>query len=259
MSNDPLAGMGVLVTRPEHQAEELADAVRRAGGVPFRFPAFDIVARSQNALQDAVAGLEPADIVIFVSANAVRFGQKIVHDAGATPRVAAIGPATAAALEDGGITVDVRPRGGFTSEHLLSDSAFDDLEGQTVTIVRGESGRELLAETLKARGAEVQYLSVYAMRPHEFSSDELEAVSRAFRNRDIGAVTILSVRTFDYLEAVLPGDCLDALAGTRLVAPGGRVIQTLAERLPGAHCVESRGPDARAMVDALIASLRDDA
>jgi uroporphyrinogen-III synthase len=254
----PLAGIGVLVTRPEHQADELVDAIRAAGGKPVRFPAFDIVARSDDEIADDFATLEPADIVIFVSANAARFGRRAVTGAASTPTVAAIGPATATALESEGITVDVRPEGGFVSEHLLADPAFEDVAGRRVTIVRGESGRELLAETLRQRGASVQYLSVYALRPHDFTQAELEEVTRLFRSREIKAVTIMSIKTFDHLEAVLPNDCRDALAGTRLVAPGGRVVQTLAERLPGADCVESQGPGARAMVDALVASLRDD-
>ena len=68
----------------------------------------------------------------------------------------------------------------------------------------------------------------------------------------------MSVATFDHLADILPAESLDRLAGLRLVAPGGRVIQTLAERLPGARCVEAPGPGAEAMVGALIASLEDD-
>ncbi len=258
MSSRPLAGIGVLVTRPEHQAGELIDAVRAAGGTPIRFPAFDIVARRDDAIDEDLAAIGPADIVIYVSANAVRFGRRALSGAPSPPTVAAIGPATAAALEDAGIDVGVRPLDGFNSEHLLADPAFEDVSGRRITIVRGESGRELLAETLRHRGATVRYLSVYAMRPHEFTAQELEEISGLFRRREISAVTIMSVKTFDYLEDVLPRDCLDALAGARLVAPGGRVVQTLAERLPGANCVESQGPGARAMVDALVASLRDE-
>jgi uroporphyrinogen-III synthase len=253
----PLEGVGVLVTRPQHQADELVAAIEAAGGIAYRFPVFDVVPREVRDVAREIERLGPSDIVIFVSANAVRYGLSIVGDP--QPRVAAIGPATAAALERAGVAVDIRPSAGFTSEHLLAEPSFNEISGQAITIVRGERGRELLAETLRCRGADVRYLSVYATRPHVFTDTETGTIARALRERRISAVVVMSVATFDHLERALPPDCLDALAGTRLVAPGGRVIQTLAERLPGATCIESPGPGAEALTDALIASLQEGA
>lgn len=255
MTGLPLDGVGVLVTRPQHQADDLVTAIEAAGGRACRFPVFDVVPRDPVEVKRAIGSIGPSDIIIFVSANAVRFGLGIIGHP--QPRVAAIGPATAAALEQAGVTVDIRPAAGFTSEHLLSEPAFNELSGQAVTIVRGERGRELLAETLRCRGAEVRYLSVYSTRPHSFTAAETAEVVDALRSRRITAVVVMSVATFDHLEQALPPDCLDALAGTLLVAPGGRVIQTLAERLPGATCIESPGPGADDLTGALIAALRN--
>lgn len=256
MSDLPLDGVGVLVTRPQHQADELVTAIEAAGGRAYRFPVFDVVPRDPAEVEEAAASTGPSDIVIFVSANAVRFGLAIIGHP--QPRVAAIGPATAAALERAGVTVDIRPAAGFTSEHLLAEPALNEISGQAITIVRGERGRELLAETLRCRGADVRYLSVYSTRPHSFTAAETDEVVEALRDRRIAAVIIMSVATFDHLERALPPDCLDALAGALLVAPGGRVIQTLAERLPGATCIESPGPGANDLAGALMAALRDD-
>ena len=256
MTDLPLDGVGVLVTRPQHQADDLVAAIEAAGGRAYRFPVFDIVPREPAEVKRDIGSMGPSDIVIFVSANAVRFGLGIIGHP--QPRVAAIGPATAAALKQAGVTVDIRPQDGFTSEHLLFEPALNEISGQAVTIVRGERGRELLAETLRCRGADVRYLSVYSTRPHTFTAAEIDEVVEALRSRRIAAVIVMSVATFDHLERALPPDCLDALAGTLLVAPGGRVIQTLAERLPGAICIESPGPGANDLTGALIAALRDD-
>ena len=252
----PLDGVGVLVTRPEHQADELVAAIQAAGGSAWRFPVFDVLARSQAEMNDDLEAARSADMLIFVSANAVRLGLPALGDTAAS--IAAIGPATAAALEKSGKPVDVRPAGGFNSEHLLMEPALNDVDGTSIAIVRGETGRELLAETLRHRGATVSYLSVYATRAHAFTTDDIAALDAALRDGSIAAVTIMSVATFDHLADILPAESLDRLAGLRLVAPGGRVIQTLAERLPGARCVEAPGPGAEAMVGALIGSLEDD-
>ncbi len=256
MSAMPLDGLSVLVTRPAHQADALVAAIETAGGEAYRFPVFDVIPRATDELTGELDAARNADVLIFVSANAVQHGLAVLGETRAT--VAAIGPATAAALEDAGRRVDIRPAGGFNSEHLLMEPALNDVGGKSIAIVRGETGRELLAETLRHRGASVSYLSAYATRPHEFSAEDLAALDDALAADRIGAVTIMSVATFEHLADILPAESLDRLAGRRLVAPGGRVIQTLAERLPGALCVEAPGPGAEAMVGALIASLEDD-
>ncbi len=262
MSTGSLAGRTVLVTRPEPQADELVAAIEAVGGTAWRFPVMTIVPRDRNAFAADLADIGSTDIVIFVSANAVRHGLAAI---GATsgamrervPQVAAIGPATADALRTAGIEPDIRPDGGFRSEHLLMHDAFNDVTGQRVTIVRGEHGRELLAETLRHRGAEVHHLCAYAAGPRTARPDEIEALSNALADGAIAATTIMSVASYEHLENQLPAAALDRLAGTRLVAPGSRVIQTLADRLPGAHCIEAPGPGADVMIGALVASYED--
>ena len=267
MNAGPLAGRTVLVTRPEAQADELVAAIEAAGGTAWRFPVMALEPRDRNAFAADLADIGSSDIVIFVSANAVRHGLAAVGAAvaegdppvtgAAAPKVAAIGPATAEALRAAGVEADIRPDGGFRSEHLLMHDAFEDVAGLRITIVRGEQGRELLAETLRHRGADVRHLSAYSAAPRTASADEIEALADALMSGAIAATTIMSVASYDHLQDQLPDAALDRLAGTRLVAPGSRVIQTLAERLPGAHCIEAPGPGAEAMIGALVASYED--
>ena len=255
MQQGPLAGYGVLVTRPEHQAQELVDAIAQAGGKPFRFPAFEVVAHPQEELSAATSRLAPADIVIFVSANAARLGQAALTRVGKEFRTAAIGPATAEALERAGIDVSIQPDGVFDSENLLADPSLEVVAGKTVTIVRGDPGRELLARKLTERGAKVQYFSAYSLRAREVAAAEVRQLETSLLSGAIGATVVMSIRTFECLEAVLPGRCIEALTGGLLVAPGSRVIKMLEQRLPGARCIESPGADARSIVQTLASNL----
>lgn len=105
------------------------------------------------------------DWFIFISANAVNFAlmgnNGKIRDYFNTAKIAAIGQATANALQQAGLVVNVLPEQGFNSEALLAAPEFQNLPGQRCIIVRGVGGRELLAETLHSRGAQVDYLEVY--------------------------------------------------------------------------------------------------
>ena len=171
----------MLVTRPEHQAGELLAAIEAASGSATAFPVLEIVSTPANDLQRDVDALPPADIVIFVSANAVRAGFAAFADGAA--KVAAVGPATARAIQAAGGTVDIVPDDGFDSGHLLATPALQAVEGQSITIVRGQSGRELLAETLKHRGADVHYLGAYRRATRRIPEQDIAKVDRAFRRR----------------------------------------------------------------------------
>ncbi len=250
MPDQPLAGRGVLVTRPAAQAAELAAAIEGAGGTAIRFPAIEIQGRDPGIVERELAALPPADIVFFASPNAVEFGL-----AAAAPgaRLAAIGPATAAALRARGRTVDIRSPGGFDSEALLQEPALQDVRGRRVRIVRGDRGRELLASTLKERGAAVDYLSVYRRLPARHSEEELDALERLWRNGAVDIVTVMSVETLDNLLTALPRYCVEALPATPLVTPSRRVIQTAADQIPAVHAMLAPGPLPADMLRALIA------
>ena len=213
------------------------------------FPVLEIVCKSADELRREVAGLPPADIVIFVSANAVRAGFEAFADT--TAKIAAVGPATAKAIDAAGGAVDIVPSDGFDSGHLLATDALHAVEGRTITIVRGQSGRELLAETLRHRGAYVHYVSAYRRKVCDVPASELARVEHAWRRGEIDAAVIMSVATLDALIEVLPAASLDHLRRTPLVAPSERVIQTALQRLPGVSCIHSAGPLVGDIVQAL--------
>lgn len=250
-----LDGIGVLVTRPAAQANEIVRAIEAAGGRAFRLPVMDVVPRDADAIAAELSRRARPDIVVFVSTNAVRYGLAALTKP--QPTVAAIGPATTAALERAGVTVDVTAANGFTSEQLLAAPGFRDISGRRILIVRGDSGRELLAETLRDRGAEVDYLSVYQVTTHRCTEEEVGSLRESLDRDAISATILMSGAALEHLLAALPPDCVDRIARTRLVAPGERVIKTVQERLPGSHCIESPGPRAEDIVAALVTSFEN--
>ncbi|MFA5529589.1 MAG: uroporphyrinogen-III C-methyltransferase [Thiohalomonadaceae bacterium] len=164
MPRRELAGVGVLVTRPAHQADSLARLIVDAGGTPVAWPTLEIAPPQDpapaDALLDRITGF---DLVVFVSANAVTQGlARLGRSLPADLQVAVVGAGTARAFqEQTGRTPTLTPDERFDSEGLLALPELQEMTGRRVLIVRGDGGRELLAQTLRARGAEVEYAEVY--------------------------------------------------------------------------------------------------
>lgn len=250
MSEGPLAGYRVLVTRPPHQSADLVAAIEGAGGKAIRFPVIQIVGRDLKVVTRELASLPKPDIAIFVSRNAVDYGLTAIIESGA--KIAAIGPTTRAALEAAGADVAISSGEGFDSEQLLAHPGLKNVRGKVVIIVRGERGRELLADTLRQRGADVRFLSTYRREIFDASDKEIEALDNRFRRGEIDCVTIMSIETLENLLQLLPASSLASFRQTPLVAPGARVIQTTMELVPGISAIMAAGPTAADMLSALI-------
>lgn len=249
VNDSPLRGTGVLVTRPPHQAHELAAAVESAGGHAILFPALKIVALDPDTVAAARAAMPAPDVVIFVSRNAVDHGIDYIGNG----LVAAIGPSTASAIEATGQHVDIRPDTGFDSESLLATPAMQNIAGKTVLIVRGTRGRQLLGDTLRERGADVHYLATYDRITAEPGPDELARIESEWRSGRVNVVTVMSVETLTNLLTLLPDGCVRQLEDTPLVTPAARVIKEAVDRLPACRPVLASGPEAAEMVDAIAA------
>jgi uroporphyrinogen-III synthase len=250
MADDALAGVRVLVTRPKAQSEGLVDAITARGGAAIEFPVIETQAADAAELERAVGELSNPDIVIFVSWNAVRFGLNLAGSA----KIAAIGPATARIIEARGRTVDIRSPDGFSSEHLLATPELQDVEGKVIRIIRGNGGRELLATTLRDRGATVEYLEVYSRHVAKHAPADVATIEKQFLAGNIDVVTIMSVDSIMNLIALLPSTCIEALGKTRLVTPAARVIKEVEDRIPGIPTTLAPGPQAKDMVAAIVTS-----
>jgi uroporphyrinogen-III synthase len=254
MTDAALEGVGVLVTRPRTQAGDLVAAIEAAGGTAFCFPVLEIVAIDENVVVANASSLAKPDIVIFVSRNAVEYGLEYSDGA----QIAAIGPATAAAIAAAGRIVDIQPAEGYDSEHLLAEPVLNDVDGKQIRIIRGSAGRELLAEELASRGAGIDYLSVYERRRPKASAQTLADLEARWRQGDIDVITAMSVHSFRNLVALLPAWCEAQLEITPLVTPAGRVLKEVLDRYPAARPILASGPRADEMVEAIIALRKAD-
>lgn len=155
----------VLLTRPEEESAALAACIARLGLHPIVMPTLEIVPVAPDADSSAVlAGLRDYHFAIFISRNAVRCGFTLIERQGGWPsglRAAAVGPATAQTLRALGIVEVIVPEDGADSEALLRCAPLQAVAGKRVVIFRGVGGRETLAQTLAARGAQVRYVECY--------------------------------------------------------------------------------------------------
>jgi uroporphyrinogen-III synthase len=248
--NDVTTNIGVLVTRPTAQSDELSRLLIEAGANVYPLPVIEIVPRDKEAVRSAVMAMAAPDIVIFISRNSVDCGlpAMVLKD---STIVAAIGDATRAALEGAGIAGVIYPAGTFDSEHLLAHEKLQDVAGKQVLIVRGNSGRELLADTLRARGAVVNHVTAYERITATPDNGQMTELIEAWQNQAIDVVIVMSVDSLTGLLEILPAKHLELLRKTRLVTPSKRVIQTAAELLPGVNTTLAATPQAASLVDAI--------
>jgi len=239
----PLTGLSVLITRPLPQGDILCAAIRERGGAALGFPALEI--------QQLTACVKSTyDLAIFVSVNAVQHGLALFA-AHQDLRLAAIGRATAAAMKQAGRPPHVVPEADFNSEALLAHP--DLLSGQIrrVVVVRGQGGRELLHETLSARGIEVHSCEVYRRVLPRVDPSALDALARYWAEEGIDAVTVTSVETLHNLWSLLPPELRARLRGTPLLVASGRIAQAASELGLSGTVIDARGADDASMLGAL--------
>jgi uroporphyrinogen III methyltransferase/synthase len=237
----PLAGRRVAVTRARAQASGLAARLRGLGADVVEAPAIKIV-----PLDGPAPDLGGYDLICVTSPNGVRLLFARLARAGldarafASARVAAIGPGTAAALSEHGISADVVPD-RFVAEGLIE--ALAGIEIGRVLVARAAQARDVLPDALRARGAEVDVLALYETVAEPLSEAQLAAVGGA------DYVTFTSSSTVRFF--------LDAAAErlserTRLVSIGPVTSAALRERGVGPD-VEAARHDIDGVVEALLA------
>lgn len=254
MTETALQDVGVLITRPRTHAAGLVAAVEQQGATAYCFPVIEIAALDQTAISAAADRLPKPDIVIFISRNAVEYGLQFASGS----KIAVIGPATAQAVAAAGHIVDIQSANGYDSEHLLATAELQSVVGKEIRIIRGDTGRELLAKKLTERGASVSYLSVYQRSLPTPDEETLASLEAHWRQGDISIITVMSVQSLHNLVALLPGWCRDQLVTTPLVTPSGRVLKEALDLYPASRPTLASGPQANSMVQAMIALHKTD-
>jgi uroporphyrinogen-III synthase len=216
-----LDGVTVVVTRPAAQAGPWLERVRALGASCIAWPTLQIDWLMPDDAVVRRVRAQPWDWAIFTSTNAVAAAAAQLGLPLAASH-AAVGHATAAALRRQGITVAAQPAAA-NSEGLLALPQFCGVAGQKILLLKGEGGRELLHDTLVARGAQVLPLAVYrrsALAPTR------EAIAQLAAALTSGSQVVVAVTSVEVLEALLrgcPGDLAPALRRSRLLVPGPRV------------------------------------
>lgn len=172
--NKQLAGLNILVTRPIHQATVLAASIRSLGGNPIVLPTLEIAdIDDYSPLWEIIDRLNKFDWALFVSPNAVNKAMPLITSRCTLPshlKIAAVGKGTADTLLRYGISDILIPKDKFDSEALLECKEFAEMSGKRVVIFRGAGGRQLLGNTLKQRGAVVEYAECYIRKKPEIDT-----------------------------------------------------------------------------------------
>jgi uroporphyrinogen-III synthase len=241
-----------MVTRPEQQADRLCSLIEKMGGSAVRFPVLEIIPVNGVQLTLKVVGkLQSFDWIVFVSANAVNFALRSSMENTKIPpqvHVAAVGRATAKALRKAGVRVDLLPEAGFNSEALLATPELQQLEGQSVLIVRGTGGRELLADELRLRGARVEYLEVYKRLKPVMA---VEPILKRLENNDLDVITVTSSEALQNLISAFDEKIKQRLLSIPLVVISER-IKRLANKIGFKNIVVAAEPSDTAILDSVI-------
>jgi len=208
MQTDLLRDMKILVTRPEHQADPLCQLLERYGSKPVCLPVIQIepITLSKEFSQ-ILSDTHQIDFAIFISPNAVKYGIAPLLSHNTLPKtlkLVTIGQASAKKLQQLlGRMPDIYPIDNYNSEALLAlDSLQESLvKNKSIVIFRGLGGRELLANTLRQRGAKVTYAEVYQRIQPKYSKSELEPIFGL--SRQIDMITITSSEGLYNLVALL--------------------------------------------------------
>jgi uroporphyrinogen-III synthase len=198
--------MSILVTRPSPAGEELVSRLRTLGQVAWSFPLIEFSpGRELSMLVDQMNALQEGDLIFALSQHAVEFAHAQLQQAGrewpTAPRYFAIGRTTALALH----TVsgaDVRyPLDREISEVLLQLPELQNIAGKRALILRGNGGRELIGETLTARGADVDFCECY-----QRSAKNYEGAEEAMRwqSRGVTTVVVTSGEMLQQLWSLIP-------------------------------------------------------
>ena len=188
-----LRNIHVLVTRPEGHADNLVRLLEAEGAHAIRFPTIEIrEPRDQAGLLQIIDRINEFDIAVFISRNAVIHALRFIQARGALPArllLACVGRGSAEALKNLGFTPALVPQEKFDSEALLALPSLQNVRNKKIVIFRGETGRELLANTLRIRGAQVEYAECYRRVKPDI---EAEPLLQQWARGEVHIVTLTS-------------------------------------------------------------------
>jgi uroporphyrinogen-III synthase len=217
-----LAGAGIVLTRPAGTAGLLASRVRSRGGDVVLLPGLALrEVIDAGAARSALQAASGVNVWIYASPAAVRHAFRL-HP-GLSESVAAlafgVGTGSVRALARHGVHAGA-PEGRSDSEGLLAMPAFADVRGKRIALIGAPGGRDLIAPTLRQRGAEVTAIHVYVRAPPRLTRRHFEALARA---PDPLLTLLSSGEALVNLVALVPAPLLARLRHQILVVSSARL------------------------------------
>ena len=251
-TNEPLAGKIVIVTRPLAQAQNMCASLEAYQATVVHFPVINITAAKNIApAKNVLRQLTTYSTIIFISANAVYYAMQLAQELDLNfnaKRLAAVGPATKAALKNYGLNTSTVPQAGFNSEALLAHKHLQQVAGQKILIIRGTGGREHLSQALQSRGAKVDYAEVYQRQfPKQRNNVDLSKLS----NKDT-AILVYSAESAQNLWSLCNIDEQQWLTDTTLIAASERIAQTARAAGFAKNSIIAENPSDEAMLNTLL-------
>lgn len=243
--------MNILLTRPEGRNQLMIEALKSKSVSYLVTPLLQVEPIQTKPKSAQVIQIEQADIIIFISTNAVKFaidaiGQIDKHCSSRT-EFYAVGEATFNALQQLGISAQEAPQDCQQTEGLLSLPQLQSLSGKKVTIIRGVGGRETLANTLANRGAQVSYWEVYRRACPSLQKD---TTALAWQQAEIDTIIVTSGEILDNLIKLVPKELFAWLRACHIIVPSSRVQdQAIAYGLQ--HVTNAKAANCKATLSAL--------
>lgn len=254
-ATQPLQGKCILVTRTREQASAFSERLRALGALPIEFPTIRIEppqdwSQLDAALHRLYAAEQPLayDWLILTSANGVSICMQRLRSQGLEParlrevspglHVATIGPATAATLQEYGLSADLMPgeyvaEGVIAAMHEWARQKGISLSGQRILLARAAEARKVLVVELEQAGAHVDEVPAYYTRPVASDDEQGREILRRLQRHELDVLTFTSsstVRNFvSWLNSCTQGAGLDAtelLSGVRIASIGPITSQT---------------------------------
>lgn len=243
-SASALAGATIVLTRTADSAASLRSRVQARGGRVVCVPGLSLrAATDAGPLRKRVqAAMNLAHAAIFISPAAVRFAFRLLPAlAGMQPaRVFAVGAGTQRALARHCVRA-LAPEGRSDSEALLALPELADVRDRRIVLIGAAGGRDLLALTLAARGAQIETMHVYQRAPPRLLQRHFDGLAHA---ADPLLMLISSAAALTHLVALLPTALLARLRRQTLVVSSARLAAIAREKGFAQICVAaSASPD----------------
>ena len=196
----PLFGKKIIVTRSREQASDFSVLLEKYGAEPIEFPTIETVPpKDWKEVDRTIKNLSKYDWAIFTSVNGVKYLIERLKKQGKDIRefkgikICAIGPATAKAIEDLGIRVDLLPK-EYRAEAIIAGLGKNKIKGKSFLLPRALKAREVLPEEIKRLGGKIDVVAAYrTIKPKE-KTDEMR---KMLHQKEIDVITFTSSSTVE--------------------------------------------------------------